>query len=220
VSNAPAQGAAELVKLLRTLLLDAARRRCSAQLPSGRQQRLQPGHCVGVDARGEAACARRCPRKRRCAGGEPASEPAPAASGGGALARARHCPETPHSGGLRSPLFENDTLQGGAQPTFDNDTDPDDELLELQEQNFRLMQQQQAQQLEAQAAQELAEPQPAGLRERIGFVGAGQVPALPPRRVRRSRCRRDALCVQAPLVGAAAEAPAARRPRERARSRR
>jgi len=106
------------------------------------------------------------------------------------------------------------------QPTFDNDTDPDDELLELQEQNFRLMQQQQAQQLEAQAAQELAEPQPAGLRERIGFVGAGQVPARPPRRARRSRCRRDALCVQAPLVGAAAEAPAARRPRERARSRR
>jgi len=41
------------------------------------------------------------------------------------------------------------------------------------------MQQQQAQQLEAQATQELAEPQPTGLRERIGFVGAGQVPARP-----------------------------------------
>ncbi len=60
------------------------------------------------------------------------------------------------------------------QPEYESSTS-DEELLELQEQNFRLQRQQQQLEMEAAAQQEAAaQAQPVGLRERIGFVGAGQ----------------------------------------------
>lgn len=61
------------------------------------------------------------------------------------------------------------------QPEYEERSPSEEELLELQEQNFRLLQQQQQLEMEAAAQQELAaQAQPVGLRERIGFVGAGQ----------------------------------------------
>ena len=61
------------------------------------------------------------------------------------------------------------------QPEYEESSPTEEELLELQEQNFRLMQQQQQLEMEAAAQQEMAaQAQPVGLRERIGFVGAGQ----------------------------------------------
>ena len=61
------------------------------------------------------------------------------------------------------------------QPEYEESSPSEEELLELQEQNFRLMQQQQQLEMEAAAQQEVAaQAQPVGLRERIGFVGAGQ----------------------------------------------
>ena len=82
-----------------------------------------------------------------------------------------HCYLTPLCQGVHLELYSSLAVQ----PEYEESSPTEEELLELQEQNFRLMQQQQQLEMEAAAQQELAaQAQPVGLRERIGFVGAGQ----------------------------------------------
>lgn len=81
--------------------------------------------------------------------------------------------DSPLCQGVQLELYSSTAF--AVQPEYEESSPTEEELLELQEQNFRLMQQQQQLEMEAAAQQELAaQAQPVGLRERIGFVGAGQ----------------------------------------------